>query len=129
MTRKFYSHLKFESMFRNRTCNNTKIRIVQLIFFFLGILTIAVGFYATGPRLIQFALHFSPDKVLEKQTIAHLHRFRTTIFLLGIMSVLLSIIVGYVVPLQDSIAKKIESEHLVEKVISSIGRFWNEPLY
>lgn len=106
-------------MLKNGTVSNMKI--VRLMFFFFGILIIAAGFYATESRLIQFALHFSTHKVLSEQTILFLHGLKIKMILFGIMSVLLSILVGYLVLLQDSIIRKLESEHLIERAVSFIG--------
>lgn len=107
-------------MLRNEHRN---IKIARLIFFFLGLLTIAVGFYATVPRLTQFASNYlSSDKVLSEPNTALLHGFRTKIILLGVILVLSSIVVKYFVPLQDYIIRKIESEHLSERTVSFIGR-------
>ncbi len=108
-------------MFRNEVRD---IKVFQLISFFLGVLTIALGLYATEFRLTQFVTSYlSTNKVLSEHTISLLHRFRIMILLSGAVLVLLSIIAGYVAVLKDYIIKKIESGHLVEKTISSIGRF------
>jgi hypothetical protein len=87
-------------LLRNETRN---IKIVRLIFFFLGLLTIAIGLYATESGLVQFALHFSSDKALDKRTIAFLHGLRIKIILLGVGLVLLSMLVGFFVLLNDYI--------------------------
>jgi hypothetical protein len=105
---------------KNETQSN--IKIVRLVFFFFGILIIAAGFYATESRITQFALRFSTHKALSEQTIPFLYGLRIKIILLGIMSVLLSIFAGYLVLLEDSLVRKIESEHLIERAASFIGK-------
>jgi hypothetical protein len=105
-------------LLRNETRN---IKIVRLMFFFLGLLTIAVGLYATESGLVQFALHFSSDKALDERTIAFLHGLRIKMILLGVGLVLLSMLVGFFVLLNDYIMKKIESEHLIERYAFTEG--------
>ncbi len=108
-------------MFRNETHNNTKI--IQLVFFFLGILAITIGLYATEPRLVQFALRFSSDKALDEGTIALLQGFRIKVILLAVVLVLLSMATGYIVQFKNSIIRKFEPGYLIEGAISLIGRF------
>lgn len=110
-------------MLRNETQSNMKI--IRLIFFFFGILTIVAGLYTITPQIVQFAIYHSslnPDKVLSESTIATLHGLRIKIIFLGVILVVLSILGGYLVLLQDSIIRKVESEHLIEKMISFMGR-------
>ena len=111
--------------------NNTRIKIIQLTFLFLGILTIVVGFYSTGPRLVQFAIDYlSPDKVLSEKTITLLYGLRTKIISLGVMLTLLSMPIGYLVGyfvkylslLKNFIIRKIELEYLIGKIVYFIGR-------
>lgn len=109
-------------MLRDNTHSNREIKIVQLVLFFFGILTIAVGFFVIRPHLVQVAIfHSSPGKVLSAQGIALVNGFSTKLIYFGVLIILSSLIVGYVEVLQDLIVKKIESEHLIERTVSSLG--------
>lgn len=114
----------------NKTYNNVLINIFRLVFSVCGILAIVLGFYATGPRLVEFVTqYFSPDKELSKHTIAFLHGFRTKIILSGVILLILSMLVSYFVRyfllLKNLILRKLQIGHLIQKAFSLTKRFFS----
>lgn len=105
---------------------NKKVKIAQAIIFFLGIITIAVGIYSTGPRLVQFVLHnISSHEKLSEQTTASLYGLQTKIIIAGILLVVLSIFLKYLITLWNSFVKKIQSANLFERLVKSIGNLFS----
>lgn len=109
-------------MFRKET--NNKIKIVQLIILFLGLLTVAIGFYATGPRLMELVTStISSDKTLTEQTISFLYGLKTKIIFLGVIIILLSSLFGLFVKWTNAFIAKIQSSNSIEKIVSFLGKF------
>lgn len=103
------------------------LKTVQLIFIILGILVIAVGFFSTGPRLIQIvSSYLSNDKVLSEQTEAVLNGLQFKIIVLGTILLVLSIFTRFFVMLKNLFAQNIGQ--IIERTISFLGRTF-ERLY
>ena len=102
------------------------VKIIQLLLFILGILTIAVGFYSSGPRLIQFiADYLSVDKSLSPDTISALNGIGNKIIIAGILLVVFSLLLKYITMLWDYITRKIQSTSIIGNFITSIGRIFS----
>lgn len=109
-------------MFTKET--NKNIKIVRLILFSLGILTIIIGFYLTGACLVQFTTDYiSKDKVLTDETKAILYGLQVKILFLGAGLILLSLLTSFFVLFKNYLIKN--AGVVIEKTISCLGRIFD----
>ena len=101
---------------------NKNVKLVQIILFIIGIITFAIGIYANGPRLEQFVINnISPDKQLKVETTAILNSLGSKIIVVGVLLVIFSLLLKYLILFWNLLAKKIQSTKIIEWTINSTG--------
>ncbi|MGE5848388.1 MAG: ArnT family glycosyltransferase [Ignavibacteria bacterium] len=102
--------------------SNKNFKPSQIIILILGLITIGLGIFASGPRLIEMAHNLSADKSLSPPTTEFLYGLQVKIILLGAFLILLSFLWDYILKLIESLIGKIQSSNLIEKIAALFGK-------
>ena len=91
------------SRFSTEPSHEAQIRTASFALAALGILTVALGFYLTGPRIVEFATEYlSADRALSDGTKAWLYTIPMKIIAAGLLVAVASIVMKYTGPLAVS---------------------------
>src|SRR5262245_1597954 len=117
------------SRLQTQASQDAQIRTASFALASIGIFTMALGFYMTGPRLVEFVTEYlSEDRQLSDATIAWLNTMHPNIIGFGVVIALAAILPRYVIRAVSPMAIWMETFvsmsviRYLEKIGSAIGR-------